>query len=160
MENKRKIIIYAVFFLSVIYAGWFHFIRSQDAADKKNSAIMKSNIPNTGHSGAALLSDSGLSVDKIELAKTQPIPDGWGRDPFSDHSTSGASNNSRLSPASPGIPRLTAISYYDNDVSFAILDNKVVTEGDKIGSWTVLAIRDNIVVIRRPGQVENLTLGS
>ena len=108
MENKRKIIIYAVFFLSVIYAGWFHFIRSQDAADKKNSAIMKSNIPNTGHSGAALLSDSGLSVDKIELAKTQPIPDGWGRDPFSDHSTSGASNNSRLSPASPGIPRLTA----------------------------------------------------
>jgi len=73
----------------------------------------------------------------------------WGVSPF------------KSSPVSKKPPlQLTGISFSDDDLSYAVVNNKIVQTGDEINGWNVKSINPGYVEVAKRGMVEKLTLES
>ncbi len=145
MAKIRKIIIAIIFTFSVIYGAYFHFLgddRSTKSSRPENTA-------------APAATAQAAAATKRLIAS---IPDHWGRNPFRTEDYSTGDSNREIIDRANAIPELTGISYYENESSFAILNNKVLQVGDKTNGWQVLSIERNYVKVKSIEGVEQLIL--
>ncbi|RKX20052.1 MAG: hypothetical protein DRP26_02360 [Candidatus Zixiibacteriota bacterium] len=146
MQGKfRKYAIYVVFVVAVAYGINFHFLRDNHIPDKEK------NKP----------SQDGITQDykeKVSLGTAFNLPKSWGRNPFGYKENIVENSDGNPINKVNGIPSLTGISYNKEGMNYAIIDNKVVQEGDEINDWKVLLIRMDYVKIKNAGVVKKLNL--
>ncbi|MCP4633928.1 MAG: hypothetical protein GY855_13470 [candidate division Zixibacteria bacterium] len=144
MNDLRKKFIYLLFTFSLCYGIYFHFLSSDDTTSNKQAREVKNEETEI------------VTIDRTTTSKI-PVPSIWGIDPLRAKTLSDATNivNDK---AQTGL-QLSGISYYNNKTSFAIINNRVVKEGDNLKNWHVVSINNDCVMLISGEDVENLTLG-
>lgn len=157
MGNKRKYLVYTIFILSIFYGVWFHFIRDDNSTGPNPPGTTSTAVQriNNEDNTANITNDPAPHLEAIEL----PSPSGkWGKDPFMVHSAGKISYN-EYAASGTGEPKLTGISYHHNSPNFAIINNKVLQESDKIAGWQIMSIYNDYVVIKKSGVIKKLMMG-
>jgi hypothetical protein len=134
--SRRKISIYLVFIISVTYGVYFHFIQNhKPSANKHEPKPIENSVAEP------------IKIPQNHV-KTFEIPPSWGINPFQPERLDKVETDNVNYSASDGLPSLTGISFYHNDLSYAIIDNEIVQSGDKINDWLIIAINKNFVQIK------------
>lgn len=148
MKSKvRKYVVYVIFVVAVAYGINFHFLQDNSVPEEeKHEPYQTETTPD--------------NTETASLGTTYNLPKGWGRNPFKHKKN--IVGNAYQSPINKmdDMPRLTGISYNKEGLNYAIINNRVIQEGDKIDNWKVLLIRLDYVKIKNAGDVKKLVLGS
>jgi len=151
MGKHRKLIIYLVFAISVIYGVYFHFLGDNEPKPENQTKNARTEKQVKNQAGGAVLA----SADNSFI-----LPAGWGRNPFRLLTETASTIHSNEPINKTGrIPRLTAISYYEGESCFTIIDNRVLQPGEEVSDWRVLSVKKNYVIIRRDNIEKKLMLG-
>lgn len=126
---------YTLFIFSAAYGIHFHFLSGH-------------NEPQTVAGETSQVQKSEVNLTQAEVKKVNRKDYRWGGNPFKSFKAS--------KRASLG---LTGISFNDNGLSYAVVNNRVVQTGDEIAGWIVTSIRPGYVLLTKKGVVEKLVLG-
>jgi len=127
--------VYTLFIFSAAYGIHFHFLSGHNERQTvagETSQVQKSEV----------------NLTQAEVKEVNRKDYRWGGNPFKSFKAS--------KRASFG---LTGISFNDNGLSYAVVNNRVVQTGDEIAGWIVTSIRPGYVLLTKKGVVEKLALG-
>jgi len=137
MGKHRKFIIYLIFIISVIYGVYFHFLsdnKTKPENHTENSRTEKqveNYIENQAREAVLAFADNSFI-----------LPAGWGRNPFRLLTETASTIHSNKPINKTGrMPRLTAISYYEGESCFTIIDKRVLQPGEEVSGWRVLSVK-------------------
>jgi len=141
-EKHRKQIVYTIFILAVSWAV-FNFPHR-----KKLTSVEP---PQSSEVPAAVTVTAGAAGSGPALE----VPEQWGRDPFVRGGERASSGSRDASPAL----RVAAVSVAAGK-AMAIINGKLVGQGDMIQGWHVLNISSDVVVLEANGRKITLTVGN
>ncbi len=146
--NKRQYLVYGIFIVSVIYGIYYHFLNT--------NKIEYNNTPDPVE-----IQTAGFEMDDfiaVDIAQ-DTLPSGWGRNPFLPHESIKTPESENRYTDSDASIRLTGISYYEDGASFAVIDNKILQEGDRINQWQIISILENSVKVKNAYGIKTIKLG-
>jgi hypothetical protein len=141
-EKRRKQIVYSIFVIAVTWAI-FNFPHQKKKPIQSESPQISEGAPVVAAAVAEL-------PTRPELA----VPDQWGRDPFA---RSGGRVTSEPSEVNPSF-RVAAISM-GGGKAMAVINGKMIGQGETIQGWRVKAISNAGVVLESNGRKITLTIG-
>lgn len=145
----RKIAIYSLFVLAVIYGFYFHFLGGERTISKakSNTPVMESSV------SVNRVVTAGNAHRKPEIAPASPeiIVKKWKKDPFFNYRNykTNSSVNRLDKPDNANKPRLSAISRA-NGIKMAVVNGKVLRIGDRIGVWRLNEIANKAARFKGP----------
>lgn len=145
----RKIAIYSLFGLVVIYGFYFHFFSGERAINrgKSHTPVMES----SASANRVAAAGSTVRAPKIPLASPEIIVKMWKKDPFfnnRDYKTN-ASVTRFDKPDNADEPRLSAISRA-NGIKMAVVNGRVLRIGDSVGVWRLDEIASKAARLKGP----------
>jgi hypothetical protein len=141
IEKRRKQIIYSIFAIAVTWAI-FNFphhkkpFESQSSQNSENAPAVVAAIP------------------ELSTRPALTLPDQWGRDPFVRGGERATSMPNEVTPSF----RVAAVSI-GGGKAMAVIDGKMIGQGDAIQGWRVRAISNAGVVLESNGRKITLTIG-
>lgn len=146
--QRRKVIVYSIFAVTLIYGGYFHFFSGDGYGHRTPDAQSGIDTPGAAMVAASANSPSQLSSRGREKGNSA---EEWRGDPFrNDHKYRRPSapipmkQNRALQP-----PRLSAISVSEHG-SMAVVDGRVVAVGQKIGDWRLIEVTEDAALFESP----------
>ncbi len=140
-ERRRKQIIYSIFVIAVTWAI-FNFphhrkpIESQSPQASENAPVV------------------AVATPELSTRPALTLPDQWGRDPFVRGGERATSMPSEVIPSF----RVAAVSV-GGGKAMAVINGKMIGQGDAIQGWRVRAISNAGVVLESNGRKITLTIG-
>ncbi len=155
MGKYRKLIVYLIFIISVIYGVYFHFL-----SDSKTKPENQTENARTEKRVENYIEDQARAAILASAHNSFILPAGWGRNPFKLLTETASTIHSREPINKTGrMPRLTGISYYEGEPCFTIIDNRILRPGEEVSGWRVLSVKKDYVIIRRDNVEKKLLLG-
>jgi hypothetical protein len=146
-EGTRKKIVYALLPLALIWAVYSLSNRNTTPPD---SAPTGSISPD---SVIVLTKSNDVSGD-LEARRNSP----WGKDPFGFPTRTSSAGQGRPSPAQ-SLAWVLAGIVYNHQQPMALINSRLVKVGDKLGTATVVEIKQESVTLEQEGRRIILTLG-
>jgi hypothetical protein len=140
-EKRRKQIIYSVFAVAVIWVI-FNFPHKRKPIESES--------PQTSESAL----DVAAVTPELSTRSRLALSDEWGRDPFARGGESAKSMPSEVIPSF----RVTAVSIGEGK-AMAVINGKMIGQGDAIQGWRVTAISNAGVVLESNGRKITLKIG-
>jgi len=140
-EKRRKQIVYSIFAIAVIWAI-FNFPHKRKSIESES--------PQT--SGSALV--VATATPELSTRPKLALSDEWGRDPFARGSERATSMPSEAIPSF----RVAAVSVAGGK-AMAVINGKMIGQGDAIEGWRVTAISNAGVVLESNGRKITLKIG-
>jgi hypothetical protein len=140
-EKRRKQIIYSIFAIAVTWAI-FNFPHRRKPIESESPQISES--------------APVVAAATLELS-TRPkltLPDQWGRDPFARGGERATTVPSEVIPSF----RVAAVSV-GGGKAMAVINGKMISQGDALQGWRVAAISNAGVVLESNGRKITLTIG-
>lgn len=132
--ERRKIIIYSIFFIVAAYGFYFHFLsgetKKEIGAPARSNATIQANV-----SGIEPILSEPLIGDTLQTQPTLRNP--GNRNPFKNNNINQGIKISSRTPVRHARPNVSAISM-DGSGTFVIANNRVIKIGEKIGVWRLV----------------------
>ena len=141
-EKCRKQIVYSIFAFAVIWAV-FNFPHQKRKPIESESPQITESAPVVAVATAELSTKPGLAAT-----------DQWGRDPFARGTERATSEPSEAIPSF----RVAAVSV-GGGKAMAVINGKMIGQGDMIQGWRVKAISNASVMLESNGRKITLTIG-
>jgi hypothetical protein len=140
-EKRRKQIVYSIFALAVTWAI-FNFPHQKKPIEFHS--------PQTSESAQVV----ATATPELSTRPALTLPDQWGRDPFARGGERATSMPSEVIPSF----RVAAVSI-GGGKAMAVINGKMIGQGDMIQGWRVKAISNAGVVLESNGRKITLTIG-
>jgi hypothetical protein len=140
-EKRRKQIVYSIFVIAVIWAV-FYFPQRRQSPEPESPQVSAS-VPVVA-----------TAAPELSTRATLTVSDQWGRDPFARGGERAKSISSGMTPSF----RVTAVSVGEGK-AMAVINGKMIGQGDAIEGWRVTAISNAGVVLESNGRKITLTIG-
>ena len=144
--ETRKIIIYALFVLAVVYGFYFHFLNGRTAQKESNA----SDVDRGKGTSSAVAAVPSQLPEQARPTANRP-DDKWVKNPFKNDR-----NRVNITPAQAAVsipdmnlPHLSAISSVRGE-KMAIVDDKIMRVGGRIESWRLERITDDSALFSGP----------
>lgn len=145
----RKIAIYSLFGLVVIYGFYFHFFSGEGTINrgKSHTPVMESSASANRTAAAG----SMVRTTEIPPASPEIIVKKWKKDPFFNRRNYKTNSSvTRLDkPDNANKPRLSAISRA-NGTRMAVVNGRVLRIGDSVGVWRLDKIASKAARLKGP----------
>jgi hypothetical protein len=146
--ERRKVVIYSIFIVTLIYGGYFHFFSDKGYGDRTPDTLSRIGVP-----GAAMVAASANPTNHPSSGAREERngAEEWGIDPFRN-------DLKYRRPSAPATikenrilrqPRLSAVSVSKHG-SMAVVDGRVVAVGQKIGDWRLMEVTENAALFEGP----------
>lgn len=145
--ERRKIIIYAIFVVSLAYGIYFHFL----SGDSKTESLPEVNPPAPARA-ALVIPDSGDSLlrNNEEPKDIQPVQNNdLPRNPFLKVPEKRVSSPHSGRAVQYARPTISAISPGGPD-SFVIANNRILKIGEFTGVWKLVQVENNRALFSGP----------
>jgi len=145
-EKRRKIAVFGILILAVIWGVWNNPFASHGKSDREVSDSMALSDPDP---------TTPVAVAGVTVAAGQDVI-GWQGDPFSRKKRTSVSRRAPVVAARTDF-RVSAISSQGGEY-MAVVNGKVVQKGDLIAGWTVAEIEELSVLLTRGSERLKLTM--
>lgn len=139
-KQQKQLIIAGVLIIALI----FSVMNSLRKKPKKKASLLPETPAESSSPGATADSSSGQAVNNNKLSVQQErlkLP--WGRDPFAEPSER---------EYQIGELELKGISFGKDKKGFAFINNEIVRKGDKVGSYEVVEVEKDKVLLKKGNQ--------
>lgn len=154
--ERRKIIIYSIFVVTVIYGIYFHFLSGEPTGKNPEPALSAGVVQ-----ASITAPDMNNNTDReiaVENTGFKKIENNTGRNPFQNPKF----HSHKSSYSRPAVkyvkPVLTAISL-DGDDTFVVVNNKIIKIGEYVGAWKLLKAEKGRALFESPSGSAWIKLG-
>ena len=140
-KKRRKQIVYSIFAIAVTWAI-FNFPHQKKPIEPESSQTSES---------APVVA---AATPELSTRPAMTLPDQWGRDPFARGGERATNVPSEVIPSF----RVAAVSV-GGGKAMAVINGKMIGQGDMIQGWRVKAISNAGVVLESNGRKITLTIG-
>jgi hypothetical protein len=146
--QRRTVIIYSIFVVTVIYGAYFHFLSGDVNETGISPDSPRIDIAGPPTTASAAVFPIQTSVERAEAEDDQET---WLRDPFRN-------NRGYRAPSRPQPPmqtqklqrpKLSAVSISEAG-AMAVVDGRVIAVGEKIGPWRLIEVTEDAALFEGP----------
>jgi len=151
--ERRKIIIYIIFAVTVAYGIYFHLLSGETSPKKPGVPQQQAASPVNAQRQTVAPAMAAASIIPQSTPKTaskdKSIKDDWKRNPFARGRAPKIASPVKTARGVP-IPRKPRVSAISNtkDGKMDIADGKILRIGESINKWTLVDIRDDAALFR------------
>ncbi len=145
--QRRTVIIYSIFVVTIIYGAYFHFFSGGGNKGKASLDSSHADVP-----GPATATVTDLPIQSSARQREgRNSEEKWIGDPFrNDHKYRRLSMPSSVEKTRQAQePQLSAISI-SKVGAMAVVDGKVVAVGEKVGAWRLIEVTEDAAQFKGP----------